>query len=231
MDDLKKRFREWMLHRDTKIAGRTYTPKTVEKCVTTLNTVLGKFGVNYFTPPKDNTIFSCETLEVFSELERRLRSDSRFDYLDGPGKGQRWIHNGLRLYRDFLYEKEGKGEDERDDFYESIVTGNHRDGKKIAYYTTKYERNKENREAAIRAHGMKCQCCGFDFEKTYGEIGKGFIEVHHVVPLSYLGEAVTINPHTDLVCLCSNCHRMIHRRIDGIITVEELRNMIEKRKE
>ena len=68
--------------------------------------------------------------------------------------------------------------------------------------------------------------CGFDFETTYGEIGRNFIEVHHVKPLCSLNEEVIIDPMTDLVCLCSNCHRMIHRKRNGILSLPELIELI-----
>lgn len=31
---------------------------------------------------------------------------------------------------------------------------------------------------------LKCEACDFDFEKTYGVMGKGYIECHHLIPLS-----------------------------------------------
>ena len=70
----------------------------------------------------------------------------------------------------------------------------------------------------------------FRSAKTYGDLGKGFIEVHHVVPLYSLEEETVPNPATDMVCLCPNCHRMIHRKKDGIMTVEELKRVVESRK-
>lgn len=110
---------------------------------------------------------------------------------------------------------------------ESIVAiSSHNEGKTIQYYTTKYERSIANRNAAIKIHGSKCMVCGFDFEETYGELGKNFIEVHHVKPLSSINQEINVNPETDLVCLCSNCHRMIHRRRDSILTIEKLRSLI-----
>lgn len=56
-----------------------------------------------------------------------------------------------------------------------------------------------------------CEACGFDFEKVYGERGKDFIECHHTKPVSELspGEKTKL---ADLVMLCSNCHRIVHRR-------------------
>ena len=100
------------------------------------------------------------------------------------------------------------------------------DGKKTEYYVTRYERSPQNRAAAIRIHGCKCSVCGFDFEKTYGALGKNFIEVHHLVPLSSLDEEVKVNPETDLVCLCANCHRMIHRKVNAILTPEQLKHIM-----
>jgi len=57
------------------------------------------------------------------------------------------------------------------------------------------------------------------------ELGRAFIEVHHVKLPFGLEEEVIVNPETDLVCLCANCHRVIHRK-RAIKTVEELRKSL-----
>ncbi|MFF3024561.1 HNH endonuclease [Gottfriedia sp. NPDC057948] len=100
------------------------------------------------------------------------------------------------------------------------------DGAVKKYYGKRFERNPENRRKAIEIHGLNCFACGFNFEKVYGERGMDFIEVHHLKPLSTLGEEVIINPKEDLVPVCSNCHRMIHRRKDHVLSIEELKAMI-----
>lgn len=100
------------------------------------------------------------------------------------------------------------------------------EGGKTQYYVTKYERSPKNRKDAILIHGTTCMACGFDFEAVYGEIGQNFIEVHHLKPLSSLEEEVSINPQADLACLCSNCHRMVHRKRDHILSLEELNALI-----
>lgn len=56
-----------------------------------------------------------------------------------------------------------------------------------------------------------CEVCGFDFEETYGDLGKGFIEAHHIQPLSEYSENDTTT-EDDLALVCSNCHRMLHRK-------------------
>lgn len=76
-------------------------------------------------------------------------------------------------------------------------------------------------QAILAAHGaLACEVCGFDFGQVYGDVGEGYIEVHHVVPLRVTGETNT--RLSDLAVLCSNCHRMIHRRTP-FITPDELR--------
>ena len=100
------------------------------------------------------------------------------------------------------------------------------EGKKTQYYTTRYERNPQNRQQAIAIHGTRCMACGFDFEKFYGERGKDYIEVHHIVPLATRDQQVNIDPRTDLIVVCSNCHRMIHRRKNDILTLEGLKRII-----
>lgn len=112
---------------------------------------------------------------------------------------------------------------------ETIETEYGLEGKQVKVYTTKYERDPANRKEAIRIHGTRCMVCDFDFEEVYGELGKDFIEVHHTKPLSSLEYEVEVNPEEDLVCLCSNCHRMIHRNKNKIMTVEELKKLMEER--
>lgn len=90
------------------------------------------------------------------------------------------------------------------------------------FYGKKYERKPENRRRAIEIHGAICAICGFDFEKVYGERGRGYIEIHHTKPLCTLDKEQIIDPETDLVPVCSNCHRMIHRRKDSVLTIEEM---------
>lgn len=65
--------------------------------------------------------------------------------------------------------------------------------------------------ATLNATGrLCCEVCGFDFSATYGALGDGFCEVHHLAPLSAASESVTTTLDA-LAVLCSNCHRIIHR--------------------
>jgi len=76
------------------------------------------------------------------------------------------------------------------------------------------ERNPKAAQMAKFVHGTTCQGCGFDFSERYGELGEGYIEAHHVRPLASLEEgiAIELDVERDFAVLCSNCHRMMHRR-------------------
>ena len=74
--------------------------------------------------------------------------------------------------------------------------------------------------------GYTCSACGFNFQKVYGDLGRGYIEAHHLMPIAdlKLGESRTVT-EKDFAVLCSNCHRMIHRFEDSS-DLERLRKLI-----
>lgn len=89
---------------------------------------------------------------------------------------------------------------------------------------TLHERNRKYRQICLKEHGYTCAVCGIDFEKFYGEIGREFIEVHHLERIADTDGEHEIDPKTELVPLCSNCHSMIHRKDGGKpFTLEELK--------
>lgn len=86
------------------------------------------------------------------------------------------------------------------------------EGSQYQVICNKYERSPINRELCLAKKGYVCHICGFDFEKAYGAVGKRFIHVHHITPVSELGPGYRINPEKDLIPVCPNCHAMLHRR-------------------
>ncbi len=91
------------------------------------------------------------------------------------------------------------------------------------------ERNKravkQKKKKVLQETGrLACEICGFDFAEKYGERGEGFIECHHNVPLSELGENTSIRL-SDLSLVCSNCHRMIHWK-RPLLTINGLASLI-----
>ncbi len=84
-----------------------------------------------------------------------------------------------------------------------------------------YERDPGARAACLAHFGLSCKACKFNFQDTYGQLGAGYIHVHHIVPLADIGQEYEVDPVTDLIPLCANCHAMIHRRRPAL-TVAEL---------
>jgi hypothetical protein len=71
---------------------------------------------------------------------------------------------------------------------------------------------------------LHCEVCDFSFVETYGDVGLGFIEAHHLVPLA----KVLGRRHTrvaDMALVCSNCHRMLHPS-NPLVEPDELRNLV-----
>ncbi len=66
------------------------------------------------------------------------------------------------------------------------------------------------------------------FGKRYGERGEGFIEVHHVRPIAARGRATPIYPKRDMIVVCSNCHRMIHKRRDDVWSAARLKRHVKR---
>lgn len=95
------------------------------------------------------------------------------------------------------------------------------EGAKTRVQTNRYERSPENRRRCLEAQGVRCLVCGFDFGDEFGEVGMGFIHVHHLTPVAQLGEDYVIDPVRDLIPVCPNCHAMLHKR-QPPYTVKEL---------
>ncbi len=88
------------------------------------------------------------------------------------------------------------------------------EGQEIIRIHTAKERDRSLRQSKIEEflaeHGrLFCELCRFDFEFTYGLIGRGLIEVHHLVPLAELTSA-TATTTKDLMLVCANCHLVLH---------------------
>ena len=97
-----------------------------------------------------------------------------------------------------------------------------REGAPKKVTTTVYERKPAARAICIKFYGAVCKVCEFDFSKKYGELGKGFIHVHHLQPKAEIGKSVKLNPIRDLRPVCPNCHAMIHQR-KPVYSIEELK--------
>jgi 5-methylcytosine-specific restriction protein A len=99
------------------------------------------------------------------------------------------------------------------------------EGKSKKVLVNVFERNTVARSLCIKHYGFKCQVCEFDFEKRFGEIGRNFIHVHHVVDISTIGSEYELDPILDLIPVCPNCHSMLHKKKPAY-KIEELKTFI-----
>jgi hypothetical protein len=95
------------------------------------------------------------------------------------------------------------------------------------------ERNRRLIEAAknyrLKESGdLRCEACDFSFQQTYGELGLGFIEAHHKIPLGNLRRERNARI-SDIALLCANCHRMAHKS-NPLLPVEALKEILESQR-
>ncbi len=162
-------------------------------------------------------------------LEEIPQNKARNYWRDGVRKISKEIYNKIvensnmqRIDNIQIYTDNEIGEEE----YTSIEY----EGGAKSVFSTKYERNKVLRDKAIKIHGYTCIACNFNFKDHYGQWGEGYIHVHHLKPVSSNSKIYKelVNPKTDLVVVCANCHSMIHRRKDKILSINELKKIILK---
>lgn len=153
---------------------------------------------------KKNVAIRTEIYKYSSD-SKNFNGDYEKDYfytVDGKRSGK-W---GLRYF---------KPDDYRDIDITEDDTGFPEGKKKLSYHICR-ERNykviKLAKEKYKKQNGkLICEICGFDFEEEYGDIGKDFIEGHHTIPVSELNEGDKTKVE-DIVLVCSNCHKMLHRK-------------------
>jgi len=166
-----------------------------------------------------------------------MRGENRKAVLAAPGSVQGFVnrlvgHDGDGMPMDLLVPS-GRSEAVAESSLETDLLahgdseGGHVsdvEGKKRIARHVRYERSQRNRARAVEMHGTKCRVCGFDFDAAYGHVhAASYVEIHHLKPLS--SNEGKVDPATDLVPLCANCHRMAHRK--GEVTpIDELKDLV-----
>lgn len=178
-----------------------------------------------------------EAYQPFTEPVLAKNGDEYLEVIPDSRKPNYW-RDGVRAIDQPIYEKILGSLNERnitapesssasqiadDDTYSS-ESGS--EGEKKSKFITYYERNPKLRRQAIAIHGCNCAACGFNFGEFYGEYAEGFIHVHHVKPVAELGGSAMINPETDLIPLCANCHSVVHRKKSNTLSTDELKQLI-----
>ena len=102
------------------------------------------------------------------------------------------------------------------------------EGAKKTIRVNAYERSREARSACLTQHGYRCAVCDLLFEERYGSLGRSFIHVHHLKPLALTDSAYELDPIADLRPVCPNCHAMLHHGENRVLSIEELKEEMER---
>ena len=165
----------------------------------------------YFFDPREKIVISKDEL---------LRIDSALWNAQGSG---RKIPNEIELQISHLFQSRVGAELEYPD--ELPPDNTYIEGASKQVSVNAYERNAEARQKCIELNGTTCKVCDFNFEYSYGPVGKGYIHVHHRVPLSQVGQDYEVDPSSDLVPVCPNCHAMLHSESPPL-DIKELRSRV-----
>jgi 5-methylcytosine-specific restriction protein A len=171
--------------------------------------------------PENNTLFDKESLESID----RKNSQQWFPQQSGISIKPTLVESLEANWFNFIQENKLV----KNSFVSNdVITKKEetfREGTAKDVVQTRYERNPEARKRCLAIYGYSCKICDFSFEASFGEIGKGFIHVHHINQISEIGKEYDVDPEKDLIPVCPNCHAMIHSKRPAY-TIEELKSIM-----
>ncbi|HKN05019.1 MAG TPA: HNH endonuclease [Buttiauxella sp.] len=194
-----------------------------------------KFILNETAPELSQSLWGNDRFPLIFLFETEVISYTWKELVNDLGYNNKFRPNGniYRITEDRLkvhngpegYLKKIRKPSLKDDLnYEAPFIEGLRHRKEVSFFS----RNPRLVSLAKEAHGYRCHICGFDFEECYGDIGKDFIECHHLNPLSEGNSKEVVETYLkDVITVCSNCHRMIHKR-NPAFSIDELKEIIKK---
>ena len=216
--------------------GRLWTPDELTLVLDLYLKAHGsKMDTDYASQIADATGRSLQAIKMrfenYKSVDPSYTSDGRVGLPGGRDKCQPiWIAFARRphdLAREVqrILKSSAFAEEGPPDIDSSFAEGGRKQRKHLAIERSKTLVQQAKSARMAETGRLACDICGFDFEQAYGEFGKGFIEAHHVIPLSRLDGNLR-STVADLALVCSNCHRMLHRK--GNPTIEELREHVSR---
>lgn len=206
------------------LTTRLFIGEDSAKYASSLNTNVKLFCRKYMGM-EISSLYSIIEVSAVQDVRERIVNHSPYVY-------SRRKHDdkvdGLDLYIEFLQKdhiRNGKPDGSPETCGTAIKKATpEQEGKHVKREQEIYVRSASAREKCKRHYECTCQACGLRMEEVYGEIGEGFIEVHHLKPIHLYDDLHEIDPIKDLITLCPNCHAMIHKLQDpgDISTLKEL---------
>ncbi len=180
------------------------------------------FAKKLLAPTKTSTGFDSLVKAQRADLSvEALVVKQRYAHLFGPDELEE-AQRRLTQVPDSGFPKESDGPETLGE----ITDGETYQEKSVQHVlVNRHERNSKARKKCIEHFGARCKVCDLDFERRYGEVGRGFIHVHHLRPLGRLKSSYRLDPLKDLIPVCPNCHAMLHRR-NPPYDVEQLRGQL-----
>lgn len=180
-----------------------------------------------------HTIYDITDIDQLQDIRESILATPSWKQINVKSHGSTFTI-GLKYYTMFLQSEYYPFHLDNDAVIEEIAeafqadySSKYSEGSIINTHCMGYERNQKARKECINHYGYKCMICGFDFEKKYGELGRNYIEVHHITPLASIKKEYIIDPIIDLVPVCSNCHSIIHRS-NPIVKIDEMKSVVSK---
>ena len=178
---------------------------------------------------KSHSTFKCGNLAQYKDGKYYI-TESGLNFLESKYEEYEYINSG---YFDVNVQKDANLKLLKDNKRYFVPEDEIFEGKLITTVTKTRKRSTKLREYAFdyykKINQIKCDICGFNFEENYSKFGQDYIEFHHIKPISvYEEDGKIINleeARQNLVPLCSNCHKILHR---NSITVEQLKEAMNK---
>ena len=170
----------------------------------------------------------AEDVFLINESQRNLILDPSNNRTGWPGRNSIFYpinHKDNRELLLFIEHLKEQMESNTTPLFSPIDDSEYNEGKtKLSFHKKKERSSKLVKAFKKQLTDYSCAVCGFSFEDFYGALGCEYIEAHHIVPVSTLTKDTKMTV-SDLVGVCSNCHRMLHRSNDPI-SVKELENIV-----
>jgi predicted HNH restriction endonuclease len=191
---------------------------------------------------RNDTHFSQKVRNLVSHRTLEIKGLATYERVENNGvhkitdKGKIYIEENIDGF-DFI-ESNGFSEEERkvvidNDFSNLVIEEGFIRSNHTKTRTRSRKLVEKAREYFKVNNKIYCKACNFNFEDCYGEIGKGFIEIHHLKPIfAYENnfEQSIQDALSNVVPVCANCHRIIHRKKSNVLPIETLREIIAKQK-
>lgn len=105
-----------------------------------------------------------------------------------------------------------------------------------AEFLFEFHKNRESDPLVLRVKkeivlsnqkNLKCEVCGFDSKKVYGELGNNLMEIHYNKELKN-EPGLEASDMDDFIVVCSNCHKVLDKNY-GLLNAADLKKIIRKR--